>query len=84
MDCSLALIGTSILFENKSTSTVLGVIKKILWKAGKWIAKIRKPYAPKSFANLDNFLIIKWRLLRSSQKQNNPKFLLKFRAIHFN
>jgi hypothetical protein len=26
--------------------------KKILWKAGKWIAKMPEPFAPKSFAKV--------------------------------
>jgi hypothetical protein len=65
MDCLLALIVVSILFYclrvPQATKKLLA-IKKILRIAGKWIAKIRKPFAPKSFANLDNFLIIKWQL----------------------
>jgi hypothetical protein len=53
----------SILFCLLSTSTALGVTKKILCTAGKWVAKKPKPFAPKK---------------HSEGKKNNPKIIKTF------
>jgi hypothetical protein len=50
-------------------------IKKILRKAGKWITKMRKPFATEILQHASK--------KPHKGKKNNPKFQLNFRATHF-
>jgi hypothetical protein len=49
--------------------------KRLYWKAGKWIAKIPKPFATEILQHESKKLC--------KGKKNNPKFQLNFRATHF-